>query len=270
MVGARRRGRAGDAGGDAGDVRAVERRVGIDGEAPGCARVRAGEDARDDHLRRRPLRAAPREAGGVREAGRIEERVRLVDAVVDDRDLDARCRRRRSRARSTSAPMMDGERSSASVYVDARIDLRRPTAARRSAGASRPGSDTVSASSTIWKRRPIARLRDRGADLCGGTRLLRVERRRYARDADARRRACARDGRERAAAPPRARAAARRGDDDAHACVLPAGSRTCPTRTRGPRVPYAAEAGRRGHERRRAPRSRPGAGWRGARLRRVP
>ena len=50
-------------------------------------RARADERAGDDHLRRRPLRAALREAGGVAVALRVEERVRLVDAVVDDGDL---------------------------------------------------------------------------------------------------------------------------------------------------------------------------------------
>src|SRR5690348_13544510 len=49
----------------------------------------AGEGARDDHLRRRPLLAALREAGGIVEAGGAEVGVRLVDAVVDDADLDA-------------------------------------------------------------------------------------------------------------------------------------------------------------------------------------
>ena len=58
-------------------------------------------DARDDHLRRRPLRAALREAGRIAEALRVEERVRRVDAVVDDGDLDplAASRRLPRRAR---------------------------------------------------------------------------------------------------------------------------------------------------------------------------
>ena len=89
MVCTRRRGGPRDACGDAGDVCSVERRFGVDGEAARLAGARAGKDARDDHLRRRRGRDAAREAGGIRVACRIEEGVGLVDAVVDDRDLDA-------------------------------------------------------------------------------------------------------------------------------------------------------------------------------------
>ena len=58
------------------------------GNRPGRPRVRPGKRARDDHLRRRPLPAALREARRIGETGGIEERVRVVDAVVDDCDLD--------------------------------------------------------------------------------------------------------------------------------------------------------------------------------------
>ena len=89
MVGAPRGAGPRVAGGDAGHVRAVERRRRVDCEPPPATRGRPREDARDDHLGRRPGRAAPREAGGIRKRGRIEERVRRIDAVVDDPDLDA-------------------------------------------------------------------------------------------------------------------------------------------------------------------------------------
>ena len=89
MVGSRRRRRPRVASCDPGHVRSVERRGRIDRQPPGLPRVRTREDLRHDHLRRRPLRPALREARGIREAGRVEERALLVDAVVDDSDLDA-------------------------------------------------------------------------------------------------------------------------------------------------------------------------------------
>ncbi len=47
------------------------------------------ERLRDDHLRGRVGGIALGEAGGIREARRAEEDVRLIEAVVEDRDLDA-------------------------------------------------------------------------------------------------------------------------------------------------------------------------------------
>ena len=82
--------RAGVTGSDAGDMRAVERRARIDREPSRCARVRAREHAGDDHLGRRPLLVALREALRIGEAARIEERIRLVDPIVHDRDLHPR------------------------------------------------------------------------------------------------------------------------------------------------------------------------------------
>ena len=58
------------------------------GNRPGATRVRPGKRSRDDHLRRRPLPAALGEARRVGVTGGIQERVRAVDAVVDDADLD--------------------------------------------------------------------------------------------------------------------------------------------------------------------------------------
>ena len=75
-----------DPGDDAGDVRAVEGQVAVERR-----RVRTGprEAARRDHLRRRRSRVALRKACRVREARRGEERMLVVDAVVDDGDLDS-------------------------------------------------------------------------------------------------------------------------------------------------------------------------------------
>src|SRR5207244_7670824 len=70
-----------------GDVGAVEL-VADEGQLTLVARAGAGEGARDDHLRRHEPRRAARKAGGVRVSGRVEERVRRVDAGVDDADLD--------------------------------------------------------------------------------------------------------------------------------------------------------------------------------------
>ena len=103
MVGACRRRRARVARRDAGDVRPVERGLRVDRQLGAVVRACADERAGDDHLRRRPLGAALREAGRVAVALRVEEGVRLVDAVVDDGDLHplaaaAAGRRERTRA----------------------------------------------------------------------------------------------------------------------------------------------------------------------------
>ena len=93
------RARAVVAGGDPGDVRAVLRLLRVERQlrvAP--VRARRRERARDDHLGRRVGRVALRVAGGHREAGRREERMRLVDAVVDHADLDPVARGRERRA----------------------------------------------------------------------------------------------------------------------------------------------------------------------------
>ena len=88
MVAAARRARSGVAGGDACDVRGVERGLPVDRQPASASRVRPGKCPRDDHLRRRPLSAAFREARRVRVTRGIQERVRAVDAVVDYADLD--------------------------------------------------------------------------------------------------------------------------------------------------------------------------------------
>src|SRR4030095_3713510 len=77
-----------DAGSDARDVRPVERARPPEREVTLPPGTGARERARHDHLLARPPAAALWEAHGVREPGRVEERVRLVDAVVDDPDLD--------------------------------------------------------------------------------------------------------------------------------------------------------------------------------------
>ena len=87
------------AGDHARDERPVEGAVAIERRA---VRTRPGESPRDDHLRRRRPRSL-RKAGRVREAGRVEEGVLVVDAVVDDGDLDTLTSGSRQRAELRSA-----------------------------------------------------------------------------------------------------------------------------------------------------------------------
>ncbi len=78
-------------------VRSVEGAVAVERRA---VRSRPCESARDDHLRRGRARRSLRESGRIREAGGIEERMLVIDAVVDDRDLDAlSARARKTRER---------------------------------------------------------------------------------------------------------------------------------------------------------------------------
>ena len=140
-----RRGRARVAGGDPGDVRAVERV--LRGRAAAALRGREpgpGEGARDDHLRRRPLRAALREAGRVREArpgrgtgssGRRRRRRRRSSRPAP--------RAAGARPRTRSAPISDGLSVEVERVADARIDLARRSRAQTSsrqlrARAARP------------------------------------------------------------------------------------------------------------------------------------
>ena len=82
------------AGGDPGDMGRVLRVGRVEGGARVLPRVRGRrERPRDDHLRGRVPRIPLREAGRHRVAARVEEPVRLVDAVVDDADLDPVARR---------------------------------------------------------------------------------------------------------------------------------------------------------------------------------
>ena len=130
MVGAGGCGRAGVARRDPGDVGPVERGLRIDREAGAVVRARADERAGDDHLRRRPLRAALREAGRIAVALRVEEGVRLVDAVVDDGDLHplaAAAARGCERARADQA----GAAVELERVAVARIELAREGELRR-------------------------------------------------------------------------------------------------------------------------------------------
>ncbi len=102
------------------------------GRAPTAPGVRAGERLRHDHLRRREGRVPLREAGGIREAGRAEVRVGLVDPVVDDADLDpcaGRARRRLQRVRADQA----GARVAGQGVAQRRVDVR------HSCDANEPG-----------------------------------------------------------------------------------------------------------------------------------
>ena len=75
--------------GDAGDVRPVTGLLRVERLARVAPRCTGGrERPGDDHLRGRVGLLALREAGGHRETRGIEEGVRLVEAVVDDPDLD--------------------------------------------------------------------------------------------------------------------------------------------------------------------------------------
>ena len=131
MVAAARRGRAGVAGRDPGDVRAVERGLPVEREAAALVGADADEGARDDHLRRRPLGAALRVAGRVAEALRVEERALGIDPVVDDGDLHpltgaaARCGERAGADQSRAA--VERERVAvARVELSGERELRRP------------------------------------------------------------------------------------------------------------------------------------------------
>ena len=82
-----------------GNVRAVLRLHGIE-RLPGVLPRRRGgsERTRGDHFRRREAPLPLREPRRIAVARRAEERVRLVDAVVDDADLHAVAGRRQGRA----------------------------------------------------------------------------------------------------------------------------------------------------------------------------
>ena len=88
MVVAGRRGRVLVTCGDPRDMRPVRLRR-VERLVARSVPDRAGEHLRDDHLRRRDLDVALREARRVREAVRVEKRARRIDAGVDDGDLDA-------------------------------------------------------------------------------------------------------------------------------------------------------------------------------------
>ena len=87
MVTAARRAGSRIAGGDPCDVGRVERRLAIDRQTAAGPGIWAGKRARDDHLGCRPLEPALGKPGGIRVARRVQEWIRAVDAVVDDRDL---------------------------------------------------------------------------------------------------------------------------------------------------------------------------------------
>ena len=67
----------------------MERGLAVERQLPLRAGAGAGEGTGDYHLRRREGGRPAREPGRIAEARRAEERVRLVDPVVDDPDLDA-------------------------------------------------------------------------------------------------------------------------------------------------------------------------------------
>src|SRR4029453_19625568 len=77
------------AGGDPGHVRPMERALTVERQLSLRARARAWEGARDDPLRCCEPGLTAGKAAWIAEPSRAEERVRLVDTVVDDADLDA-------------------------------------------------------------------------------------------------------------------------------------------------------------------------------------
>ena len=122
MVRAGRGRRARIAGGDPGHVRPMERALPVERQLSLRARARAREGASDDHLRCREPGLTAGKAGWIAEPSRAEERVRLVDTVVDDADLDAVAAVTRRRPHLVGA---DDRRALVGVerVTDAGIDL---------------------------------------------------------------------------------------------------------------------------------------------------
>ena len=166
MVRPGRRNGALHAGRDPGDVRRVERVGAVDREPSLLAGAGPRERPRDDHLRRRVLGLALREAGRVRVAGRVEERVRLVDPVVDDPDLDPLAE---PAGRGPELVGVDhaGALVGVEVVADARVDLAhgRNPLERRQLGVRQAHREPVEDDAVALLE---PRARDRAADLCGG------------------------------------------------------------------------------------------------------
>ena len=85
----------------------------------------ADEGAGDDHLRRRPLRAALGKPARIAVTLGIEEHVGLVDAVVDDGDLHPFAAGSPPAAASAPAPIRPGLRFERERVAVARIELAR-------------------------------------------------------------------------------------------------------------------------------------------------
>ena len=119
---------------DPGDVRAVLRLLGIEREL-GEARAGGGgrEGSSRDHLRGRVGGLALRKAGWHRIPGGIEERMPVVDAVVDDPDLHPLARGRQpgapegGRADGGRAPVELGPVARAPVHGGDAVDLLQPS-----------------------------------------------------------------------------------------------------------------------------------------------
>jgi hypothetical protein len=89
MVAPSRGSRAAVTRGDAGDVRPVEGGEAVERQFAACAGAGPWKASCGDHLRRRKRALTLGKTGRVGIAAWSEERVRVVDAVVDDPDLDA-------------------------------------------------------------------------------------------------------------------------------------------------------------------------------------
>ena len=166
------------------DVRPVEGGSGIDGQLAPRTRSTEDEAPRHDHLRRRVGTLPLREARRVGEPARVEGGVRLVDPVVDDRDLHAGARRA-ARGREGCGADDAGAAVRLEVVPHAGIDAgdRAECVQSREAPHGEVHGDPVED-----HLEPVAELRagDRRADRSGGGGLLRVD----AREIRTRRGAC--------------------------------------------------------------------------------
>ncbi len=188
VVGARRRGRAGDAGRDPGDVRAVERRR--------PDRPRAAPASRRSGPGTRGRRSPSASSTSSRPSGtRRDTRSRSGRRT----DSTGRCRRRRlrsscpcrrrpaaARARRRRSPTASGRGRACRRRSGRR---RRSSAAGRAPAASKPVATPSSPSSTTWKRRPtrasgIARCSSAVSCACACDDPAQVGARAGARDAE--------------------------------------------------------------------------------------
>ena len=170
MVGAARRTGPCVSRGDSRDVRAVEACVAVDGEPARRSRIRTGEDACDDHFRRRPFESTPWEASGIGVTARGEEGIRRIDAVVDDPDLDPRAR---GAGRRVQLVRPDHRRAAVRLerVRQARIDLLRESEARQRRKFRHRQIDRESIQHDL-KALLYTCLRDRAAEIRNGTLLL--------------------------------------------------------------------------------------------------
>ena len=141
---------------------------------PGAARVRPGER----RARRSPSASSTsrRPSGSPPDtrARRVRRRVRVVDAVVDDADLDPLAVGARGAMQHVCADHRRARVGQRAV-PDARVDLR-DERRRTSCGSFVAGRVEVSPSSTTWKRRPTRARGSRGEAAAAAARCAACER----------------------------------------------------------------------------------------------